>query len=225
MNIDRRTAMNLELITNFKSGNQKESLFGAINFTKTVIGARLLRSNILRPTTDIATINLRLTTVEEFLRHNRVFTEVVTLLSSFPDMDKMLTGLVTVPKTITQKTARIGIDTLIYLKQTLKVSPQLATAMEQINSSNGEKEPHNPLVAIIISNLTDKSLNKIEDMIMNVITESTSFVKSAHAMRHQECFALKNGIHGLLDVARKTFLQTVEDIYQVPIKSNRQIVN
>lgn len=33
------------------SGNQKESLFGAIDHTKTVAGGRLLRSNILRPST------------------------------------------------------------------------------------------------------------------------------------------------------------------------------
>ena len=34
-------------------------------------------------------------------------------------------------------------------------------------------------------------------------------------MRHQECFAIRAGRHGLLDVARKTFLQTVEDIYKL----------
>jgi len=77
------------------SGNQKESLFGAIDNTKTVrnnfytqgqydflrelhfvthfllsqvVGGRLLRSNILRPTTDLVTINTRLDLVELFLR-------------------------------------------------------------------------------------------------------------------------------------------------------------
>lgn len=44
MSIDRRTAINLELISNLRTGSQKESLFGAINFTKTVVGARLLIS-------------------------------------------------------------------------------------------------------------------------------------------------------------------------------------
>lgn len=34
--IDRRTCINLELIANMKTGNQKTSLFGCINFTKTV---------------------------------------------------------------------------------------------------------------------------------------------------------------------------------------------
>jgi hypothetical protein len=74
-----------------RSGSQKESLFGAIDHTKTVVGARLLRSSILRPSTgavflfnmrttqrsdlsccpaviDIPTIATRLDTVELFLR-------------------------------------------------------------------------------------------------------------------------------------------------------------
>lgn len=31
----------------------------------------------------------------------------------------------------------------------------------------------------------------------------------------QECFAVNAGIDGLLDVARKTFLQSVEDIHEL----------
>ncbi len=91
MSIDRRTALHLELISNAQSGNQKESLFGVINHTKTVVGGRLLRSSILRPSTgeylelsvtfmvecylyiyfmcaDIPTITTRLDMVELFLR-------------------------------------------------------------------------------------------------------------------------------------------------------------
>lgn len=50
-NIDRRTSLNLELINNTKNGSQKESLFGVINYTRTIVGARLLKTNILRPST------------------------------------------------------------------------------------------------------------------------------------------------------------------------------
>eukprot|EP01035_Chromulina_nebulosa_P021418 gene21418-27744_t len=107
MNLDRRTAINLELICNAKTGKQKESLFGVINNTKTVIGERLLRSNILRPSTDKVTIDTRLDLVEDLLNNNRVFTELIALLSAFPDLDKMLNGLVTVPKNVTPKTARV----------------------------------------------------------------------------------------------------------------------
>jgi len=58
--IDHRTALNLELITNARDGNQRESLFGIINHTKTVVGARFLKSNILRPNIDVSTIQTRL---------------------------------------------------------------------------------------------------------------------------------------------------------------------
>ena len=49
-------AINLELVVNARTGSQKESLFGAINHTKTTVGARFLRAEILRPSTDRATL-------------------------------------------------------------------------------------------------------------------------------------------------------------------------
>jgi len=72
-----------------------------------------------------------------------------------------------------------------------------------------------PLVGAIEHNLRDPSLQAMETSILQMVTESTSYSKSVHEMRHQECFALRAGIHGLLDVSRKTYLQTVEDLYKV----------
>ena len=37
----------------------------------------------------------------------------------------------------------------------------------------------------------------------------------SHAMRHQECFALKPNTNGMLDVVRKAFLANVDDIYRL----------
>jgi DNA mismatch repair protein MSH4 len=56
MTIDRSSATELELVVNARSGNQQCSLFGVMNRTKTAVGARLLRSNILNPCTDVPTI-------------------------------------------------------------------------------------------------------------------------------------------------------------------------
>ena len=47
-----------------------------------------------------------------------------------------------------------------------------------------------------------------------LLTESTIFSKSAYEMRHQECFAVRSNVDGYLDVARKAFLQSVEDIHE-----------
>ena len=89
MMIDRRTAVNLELISNARSGSQKESLFGIINHTKSSVGAALLRKTILNPSTDIATIQTRLDVTEIFLKSNRIYAEVAELISKFPDFEKV----------------------------------------------------------------------------------------------------------------------------------------
>lgn len=43
MAIDRGTAMHLELVSNLEDGNQKQSLFGALNKCKTSVGSKFLK--------------------------------------------------------------------------------------------------------------------------------------------------------------------------------------
>jgi DNA mismatch repair protein MSH4 len=162
------------------------------------------------------------------LQRNKIFADLVASLSSFPDLDKMLGGLTTTPKTLTAKTAKISIDTLIFLKQTLKVIPSLATALHDFIDVLPNDVDVSKLMQALHTNLTSPVVNVLQELVDSAITESTNFSKSAHEMRHQECFALKAGLDGLLDVARKSFLQTVEDIhekvseysehYKIPIK-------
>jgi DNA mismatch repair protein MSH4 len=101
LNIDRRSALNLELISNAKTGSQRSSLFGAVNLTKTKVGERYLKSNILRPLTDITTIETRLDVVSIMLQNNRIISNIVSILKQFPDLDKMLSGLTSTPKQVT----------------------------------------------------------------------------------------------------------------------------
>ena len=72
----------------------------------------------------------------------------------------------------------------------------------------------NQLIVVLIRNLRAPCFPSILELIDDTFTESTEFSKSSLEMRHQECFAVKTGRNGLLDVARKTFLQSVEDIHQ-----------
>lgn len=152
MIIDRNTAACLELINNAISGSQKQSLFDAINFTKTVVGARLLRASLLRPLTDVASLETRLDMVEMLLKNNGIFNEVVEVVGRFPDLDKMLSGLCATPKTCTARTARIGIDTLIFVKHAIKTADALASALGYSQGSSGTQQMI-PLLAAFLSNL------------------------------------------------------------------------
>lgn len=239
MAIDRRTAINLELITNARTGSQKESLFGAINYTKTVVGARLLRGEILRPSTDLATLQLRLDCVEALIGDNWAFLAIVALLKAFPDLDKMLSGLtVAAPKTITVRNARQAIDSLIFLRQALRTADELSIALEallhvdadaqqrpgtvqqrqQAETEGGGRGAVRQLMQALIRNLrctpgAGQPLDLLRQSMDDAFTEGTAFSKSSAVMKNEECFAIRAGRHGLLDVSRKTFLQCVEDVH------------
>ena len=57
MTIDRSSLLNLELLTNARTGKQRNSLIGTIDLTKTSVGSRLLRTNLMAPPTSFQTIN------------------------------------------------------------------------------------------------------------------------------------------------------------------------
>lgn len=86
----------------------------------------------------------------------------------------------------------------------------------------------NALLEVATDTLSDPCLQELQALIDRTITESTVFSKSSHEMKYQECFAVRPEISGMLDVARKAFLQSVEEIHalaeeyarelQVPVK-------
>lgn len=56
LSIDHKTIENLEILYDKRKNESKLSLFGIINQTKTTVGYRLLRSNLLSPSNDIVYI-------------------------------------------------------------------------------------------------------------------------------------------------------------------------
>jgi DNA mismatch repair protein MSH4 len=66
MMIDLSTIQSLELIQNIQNSKSKDCLFGVMNETLTPMGSRLLRSNILQPSTQRDVLNQRYVAVHEF---------------------------------------------------------------------------------------------------------------------------------------------------------------
>jgi DNA mismatch repair protein MSH4 len=73
MMIDLTTIQSLELIQNIQNAKSKDCLFGVMNETLTKMGARLLRSNILQPSTQPDVINQRYQAVEELSTKEDMF--------------------------------------------------------------------------------------------------------------------------------------------------------
>lgn len=73
MMIDVSTIHSLELIQNLQNPKSKDCLFGLLNETLTPMGARLLRSNILQPLTDVQTLETRYDALEELTSREEMF--------------------------------------------------------------------------------------------------------------------------------------------------------
>ena len=73
MMIDLSTIQSLELIQNLQDGKSKACLFGLLNETLTPMGARLLRSSLLQPSTEIEVIKKRHDAVEELTTKEEMF--------------------------------------------------------------------------------------------------------------------------------------------------------
>ncbi|CAG8585192.1 6352_t:CDS:10 [Rhizophagus irregularis] len=226
--IDCVTARNLELISNINNPRSNHSLYGILNNTRTPMGARLLRTNTLQPLSDVTTINMRLDAVEELIRHEKIYGSssnssyviMVVALKPFQDIDHLITALIQVPKKPSVKHAEQSINNVIILKHTLKLINLLKESFTGVQNS---------LLDAIYSLLNDLRLEALEERINDVINEDITYVKSPLALRNQRCYAVRAGFNGLLDVARQTYKETVDDLnemidqyreqYQIPIKT------
>lgn len=76
MTIDLSTIVSLELIQNLHNTKSKDSLFGLLNETLTPMGARLLRANILQPSTERDKLTGRYDAVEDLSTKEEMFVTV-----------------------------------------------------------------------------------------------------------------------------------------------------
>lgn len=90
MMIDPITIKNLELLESHYDANKKRSLIGAIDQTKTLMGAKLMRNWLLNPLMDIEAINHRLNLITWYVNHQQTRNVLLKSLGSLVDIPKLL---------------------------------------------------------------------------------------------------------------------------------------
>ncbi|KAL0767334.1 hypothetical protein CaCOL14_010184 [Colletotrichum acutatum] len=92
MMIDVSAIMSLEILQNRRHATSNDSLYGVLKHTLTPMGGRVLRSNLLQPSTlKESYLEPRYDALEELLANQDMFAEVRTALKAFPDVESMLT--------------------------------------------------------------------------------------------------------------------------------------
>ncbi|KAM3686963.1 hypothetical protein ACB094_10G042100 [Castanea mollissima] len=224
MNIDATSVQNLEIIeplhsTLWGTSNKKRSLLHMLKTTKTIGGTRLLRANILQPLKDIETINARLDCLDELMSNEQLFFGLSQVLRKFPkETDRVLCHFCFKPKKATNgvlgidyaRRSQMLISSIILLKTALDALPLLSKALKDAKSFLLEN--------VYKSICENEKYASIRKRIGEVIDEDVLHARVPFVARTQQCFAVKAGIDGLLDIARRSFCDTSEAIHNLATK-------
>ena len=94
MELDYATRRSLELTETMRSGEKSGSLLGILDFTKTPMGGRLLRTWVERPLLSPVQIRRRLGAVEELVGDNVLRGELIRCLREIGDMQRLVSRAV-----------------------------------------------------------------------------------------------------------------------------------
>lgn len=89
MILDRATVRNLELIEKIHADEKEGTLLGLLDMTRTPMGGRLLRRQLLSPLMNVEKIERRQGGVEELLNKSMVRLELRRLLGKLTDMERL----------------------------------------------------------------------------------------------------------------------------------------
>ncbi|KAL4602426.1 hypothetical protein ACB092_10G052700 [Castanea dentata] len=187
--------------------------------TKTIGGTRLLRANLLQPLKDIETINARLDCLDELMSNEQLFFGLSQVLRKFPkETDRVLCHFCFKPKKVTNgvlgidyaRRSQMLISSIILLKTALDALPLLSKALKDAKSFLLEN--------VYQSICENEKYASIRKRIGEVIDEDVLHARVPFVARTQQCFAVKAGIDGLLDIARRSFCDTSEAIHNLATK-------
>ncbi|KAL4916075.1 muts domain V-domain-containing protein [Aspergillus aurantiobrunneus] len=209
MSIDLSTIISLELIQNLHNFKSNESLFGLLNETLTPMGARLLRANILQPSTEASKLIARYEAVEDLSTKEEMFFSVRQALKGFVDAEKVLTSLILVP---TKRTFQ-------YVEQSVNHIIMLKTYVSAINSVYKSLAATQSSLLLTIRDICAPAGHfTVEQLIDSTLNEHVTYQTKPLDLRNQRIYCVKVGVNSLLDVARQTYKEANMDAAELVAK-------
>ena len=147
--LDKTTRKNLELTQTIKDGSFHGSLLWAIDYTKTIMGKRRLRSWLGEPLLETSLINTRLSCIEELIKNKTFLYEIGQILEKIFDIERISTRL---------SALSVHARELIALKNSLSEIPSLGQKLKNFTLPFFKKFTDFPKEIIEVINLIEKSI-------------------------------------------------------------------
>ncbi|SPO31922.1 related to meiosis-specific MutS homolog [Ustilago trichophora] len=192
---------------------------GLLDHCASPMGKRLLKMNILQPLTDLDAIAARQEAVAECLRNEeRLFAireSLMPIRDKSIDLDKLLHTL-SVPvrrETATRVDTEKKISSIFSLRTLLQSLSPVRAALQ--NSSSG-------LLQAVSGFLEAEQLDAISESIQSTIDEDVLHAKGGLGSRNAQMYAVRAERSPLLDVARETYNENIEDIQGLCERESRE---
>ncbi|KAI7906727.1 muts domain V-domain-containing protein [Cokeromyces recurvatus] len=207
---DTITVKNLELVSNTVNSYTQNTLLHVLDHTVTPMGKRLLRMNILQPPCSLNVIEDRLNAVEQLSSSSEEYLfSIQSYLKQLTDLDYTIAYIIKLPykNRITKRKqqaiptvqhSETKVNQLIYLKHAIKIIQAISKTLSKRATVQ----------------CSDKENNHNDCLLLDTI------YRTSLGIRNQKCYAVKAGVNGLLDVARQTYKETTEDIYELVAQYN-----
>ncbi|CAH0585557.1 unnamed protein product [Chrysodeixis includens] len=226
MIIDVGTATQLELVQPLvPSAGPTCCLLGVLGPTYTIGGIRALRASILQPSCNRDFIESRLDAVQDLIENDTgLMVDLQDVIKKLADIDKILLLCMETANQNMDKIGEAQLNQTLLLKVTMDMVPKLVEALNGANCGRLKK---------IKMDFENPHYNEITERIKRIIQDDAHIEKGAMASL-QRCFAVKPDINGLLDVARRTYSELIEDIqkiveqlsetYDLPLRLNQNVL-
>ncbi|ODO09105.1 hypothetical protein I350_02705 [Cryptococcus amylolentus CBS 6273] len=221
MFIDVDTARSLELVRNGLTNKTTNTLFSVLNHCHTPMGSRLLRTNILQPGNFVKLIDDRLDATQELVKCGDKLTIIRSKLASVAQLD-----LDSILSQISQQQLHIMevnvTDTRISLLLNLMEYLQVVQALQEELANT---ESH--ILRSIAKDFSGQQLDHVFGIIDACLSREVSVGKSAKGQnsRISRLFAVRASFAPLLDVARQTYQENLQDIYDSTHNFTCQVEN
>jgi len=223
LRMDEATVRNLELVQGI-DGNRKWTLLSTIDYSRTGMGARLLRRWILRPSLELVEIDQRLDAVEELIDSVVKMNRLGKILDAMYDVQRLLSR-------VTMETANPR--DLLSLRESIRLLPDLATELETYTSPflRPETDLLSDVLDLLDSSINDdppvvltdgriirKEFNAELDELREISTSGKSYIAQLEAKERKATgiSSLKvkyNRVFGYFIEVTKTHLDSVPERY------------
>uniref|UniRef100_A0A2A4IVB4 DNA mismatch repair proteins mutS family domain-containing protein n=1 Tax=Heliothis virescens TaxID=7102 RepID=A0A2A4IVB4_HELVI len=226
MIIDVGTATQLELVQPLvPSAGPTCCLLGVLGPTYTVGGIRALRASILQPSCNKEFIEARLDAIQDLIENDTgLMVDLQDVIKKLSDIDRILLLCMESANQNMDKVGEAQLNQTLLLKVTMDMIPKLSEALNGAVSGRLRK---------IKMDFENPHYNEITERIKRIIQDDAHLEKGAMGSL-QRCFAVKPDINGLLDVARRTYSELIEDIqkiveqlsetYDLPLRLNQNVM-